>query len=131
MFKKMYIILSFCILTSSCGTTLVNTLVNINTGEAKRFAKAVINKEENRITKYPISDNFKDYLLSSNGKDDVDEFSRKNGPLDKLKLKNINGTTTDTMRYIFIASFKTTDILREVVVKSYKDEQIVGLVLKD
>lgn len=128
MFKKLTTLLSVTLLLMGCAPAVLNTVMKVNIGEAKRFAKSLIDDDKTiDLRKYAISGELKDYLTSDEGIAYFDNLKKENGPLKKLKLRSINGATSDTMNYRFIATFTENEYEREVRVQTFEDSRFVNV----
>ena len=127
MIKRFTIIATVSILLMSCASAVINTVMKINTGEAKRFAKAVMSDEAIDFRKFSVSSDLKEYLKSEEGVAYFNSFKKEAGTLKTLKLKNVKGSTSDTMNYRFIASFKENERQSEVRVQTYGDSRFINV----
>lgn len=102
--------------------------MKINTGEAKRFAKSLVSNDKTiDFRKFSISSELEEYLKSDEGLAYFNEVKKENGSLKKLKLRNVTGSTSDTMNYRFVASFKENEALHEVRVQTFGDSRFVNV----
>lgn len=127
MTKRITIFASLLVVLASCGPALINTLVKINTGEAKRFAKTVIADPTGDISKFPVSKELREYIESDEGKIFFQSVESEFGELKKMKLEGLKGANTDTMNYRFIARFKGSEVEKKINVQSYQDKEIVAI----
>ena len=127
MIKRFTFIAMVSILLMGCASAVINTVMKINTGEAKRFAKAVMSDEPIDFRKFSVSSDLKGYLKSDEGIAYYKTIRNEAGTLKNMKLKSIKGTTSDTMNYRFIASFKENEDKREVRVQIYGDHRFINV----
>ncbi|WP_405250315.1 hypothetical protein [Dokdonia sp. Asnod3-C12] len=127
MIRRLTFIAMVSILLMGCASAVINTVMKINTGEAKRFAKAVMRDEPIDFRKFSVSSDLKGYLKSDEGVAYYKTIRNETGALKKLKLKSVKGTTSDTMNYRFIASFKENEAKREVRVQTYGDHRFINV----
>ncbi len=120
--------MSLCFLIMSCGAA-VSTLLDVNTGEAKRFARQVLNNEASDLDleRITISNTLKQYITSTEGQAYFRAIRQENGQLKNLKLNSVKGSTSDTMNYFFNANFEETTIEKLVTVQAFKDREIVSI----
>jgi hypothetical protein len=112
----------------SCGSVFINTVMKINTGEAKRFARTVLNDfETGDYRKFSVSEKFKTYLKSDEGQAYFEKVREENGTLKNIKLKNITGATSDTMNYRFIGTFSDTEIEKEIRIQTFQDSRFIDV----
>ena len=127
MIKRFTIIATVSILLMSCASAVINTVMKINTGEAKRFAKAVMSDEAIDFRKFSMSSDLKEYLKSDEGIAYYKTIRNEAGTLKNMKLKSVKGSTSDTMNYRFIASFKENELQSEVRVQTYGDSRFINV----
>lgn len=127
MIKRFTIIATVSILLMSCASAVINTVMKINTGEAKRFAKAVMSDEAIDFRKFSMSSDLKEYLKSDEGIAYYKTIRNEAGTLKNMKLKSVKGSTSDTMNYRFIASFKENERQSEVRVQTYGDSRFINV----
>jgi len=132
MIKKITVLVSLSLLLASCGAA-ISTLLEVNTGEAKRLAKKVIQttSADLELESLKISTGFLTYLESEEGKAYYEAVRTEYGALKSLKLKGVQGSTSDTMNYRFTAKFADKSIDKEVRVQAYKDKDIVSVHVGD
>ena len=127
MIKRFTIIATVSVLLMSCASAVINTVMKINTGEAKRFAKAVMSDEAIDFRKFSMSSDLKEYLKSDEGIAYYKTIRNEAGTLKNMKLKSVKGSTSDTMNYRFIASFKENERQSEVRVQTYGDSRFINV----
>ena len=124
---KNIILVIIVFITISCKSTLINTLLKINIGEAKKIAKVVIENEEVDLSEFPISAELAQYVSSEKGQKYYSEIRTRYGDIKKMEINNIIGDTEDIMNYRFITSFENIEDKQEVRVQSYQDREIVSI----
>lgn len=131
MLKRITIVASVCLVLMSCGPALISSLLKVNTGDAKRVGKVVLSDTVNSadLVDTRASTRLRDYIISAEGKAYFTSIRTEYGELEKLKLKGVKGSSSDTMNYRFLASFKNSKATQEVRVQAFEDKEIVNVLV--